>query len=135
MTTKALPANSAFSAPSDEAPRTPLINARSVAWALSTVSIVSLVIGMAAVEFFGSFTRSPLREQNPEKLTSRPVTPDAQRPTVLLPMNNPPLSAGGENLGGFDSLFAAPARDSLETSRAPRPSGSAATLPPTRQFE
>ncbi|MCA9241860.1 MAG: hypothetical protein KDA37_16735 [Planctomycetales bacterium] len=65
----------------------PFVNAASVAWALSGFAAGSLVVGIAAVEFLGPFSRSPRLERAPQVVPVEPKEPAATRPVVLPSMS------------------------------------------------
>lgn len=99
----------------------PFVNAAGVAWALSGFAAGSLLVGIAAVEFLGPFSKSPRLERDPQVVPSERTEPAVQRPVVL-----PSMSAQSRDTEN-KLLFSAP---SATTQDAPaRPTLGTAALP------
>lgn len=113
--------------------RAPLINARSVAWALSMLAVCSLAAGVLAVEYLGRTSGKTQLEEDPVRVTPQPRQ-ERERPTVLPPMSASP-SRAPDGLGEFDSLFSAPPQERPSAVQLPLPTGDTAALPADPRYQ
>lgn len=108
-------------------PRKALINARAVAWALSSAALCCLVAGVLALRSLGGLGGTPNLEDEPEQVSAQPNQIKPKHPIVLTPNSQLPETAGAE-FDGYESLFS-PSTLGEQPSGGSAPRPATATLP------